>query len=483
MDFRGIWDTVMVGVGGALPGILAAIAILVVGWIIAVIVRAVLRKGLGFVGLNRRLTAATDSAMNLEGGIAQGGFWIIMLMVLVGAFTRLDLPMVSAPLTSLLDQVLTFLPRIAAGAAIAVVAWVLATVVRTLASKGLAATSLDDKLLGEADMAPPSESIGNVLFWLIVLLFTPAVLGVLGLTGLLAPVQGLVDELLAMLPNIFAGAILVAVGWFLAKILRDLVVNLLNATGAQRLAAKAGIDGSLDLPKLAGMLVFVFVFVPALVAGLNALRIEAISGPAVRMLDTFMTAIPNIFAAIVILTISYFVARFASQALTELTRSAGVDSLPQEMGLTGIADNGVKVSAVLGRAVMVFAMLFATVEAAGQLGFVGVSELVTNLIGLAGQILLGSVILAAGFWLANLAHRALSVGAGASVAGIARFGILGLVLAMGLRAMGIADDIVNLAFGLTLGAIAVAFALSFGLGGREAAGHHMDHWLKNLRGE
>jgi hypothetical protein len=55
------------------------------------------------------------------------------------------------------------------------------------------------------------------------------------------------------------------------------------------------------------------------------------------------------------------------------------------------------------------------------------------------------------------------------------------VIAMGLRAMGIADEIVNLAFGLTLGAVAVAVALSFGLGGREAAGRQMEHWLSRLR--
>ena len=61
--------------------------------------------------------------------------------------------------------------------------------------------------------------------------------------------------------------------------------------------------------------------------------------------------------------------------------------------------------------------------------------------------------------------------------------ILGMVIAMGLRAMGVADDIVHLAFGLTLGAIAVAVALSFGLGGREAAGKQMEHWLGKLRGE
>ena len=67
------------------------------------------------------------------------------------------------------------------------------------------------------------------------------------------------------------------------------------------------------------------------------------------------------------------------------------------------------------------------------------------------------------------------------LANIGRVAILGLVIAMGLRAMGIADDIVNLAFLLTFGAVAVAVALSFGLGGREAAGRQMEYWLAKLR--
>ena len=58
---------------------------------------------------------------------------------------------------------------------------------------------------------------------------------------------------------------------------------------------------------------------------------------------------------------------------------------------------------------------------------------------------------------------------------------VGLVLAMGLRSMGIADDIVNLAFAFNLGAVAVAVALAFGLGGREAAGKQMEYILKKFR--
>jgi hypothetical protein len=47
--------------------------------------------------------------------------------------------------------------------------------------------------------------------------------------------------------------------------------------------------------------------------------------------------------------------------------------------------------------------------------------------------------------------------------------------------MGIANEIVQLAFGLTLGSVAVAVALAFGLGGREAAGKLLEHWLAKLK--
>jgi hypothetical protein len=126
------------------------------------------------------------------------------------------------------------------------------------------------------------------------------------------------------------------------------------------------------------------------------------------------------------------------------------------------------------------------VEAADILGLQQVSDMVQRFLGFGSQVLLGTVIIAIGLWIANFAHRAVA-GLGGSnsvfLAGLARFTILAMVLAMGLRAMGIADDIVDLAFGLTLGAVAVAVALSFGLGGREAAGKQMAIWLARLRGE
>ena len=141
-------------------------------------------------------------------------------------------------------------------------------------------------------------------------------------------------------------------------------------------------------------------------------------------------------------------------------------------------------SQLVSMLVLFFAMLFATVEAANRLEFGQVRDVVTLFIKFGGNIVLGGTILTIGFWLANVAHNAIQradTTHSESLAGIARVAMLGLVIAMGLRAMGIADDIVNLAFLLTFGAVAVAVALSFGLGGREAAGRQMEYWLAKFR--
>jgi hypothetical protein len=179
------------------------------------------------------------------------------------------------------------------------------------------------------------------------------------------------------------------------------------------------------------------------------------------------------------------VATFASRLLTGLLAGAGFDTLPARLGMAQSFEK-TPASLLVGRIAMFFAMLFASVEAADQLNFHKVSEVVTTFINFGGDVLLGSAIFVIGFMLANVAYNAIDRASGENSKGlarIARFAILALVVAMGLRAMGIADDIVNLAFGLTLGAIAIAVALSFGLGGREAAGKLMSHWLSKFHKE
>ena len=169
----------------------------------------------------------------------------------------MNLELVSGPLRGMLDQVLAFAPKIVAGGVLLLVAWVLATVVRTVASKALQATSLDDKLSSEAGMSPMSDNLGNVLFWLIILLFLPGILGTLELEGILAPVQGMVNEMMGILPNVFGALIIGGVGWFVAKIVRDLVSNLLAAGGADGMGEQVGLRGTMSLSKLVGLVTYI----------------------------------------------------------------------------------------------------------------------------------------------------------------------------------------------------------------------------------
>ncbi len=484
MDLSVFSTAIQNALGAHLPGILGAIGVLVVGYLLALLARTAVRKVLSLARVNSHVSNSVGKPMDIEGGVSLGVFWLVLLATLLGVFNTLDLDQLSGPFAEMMAQIMTYLPHLLAGGLLLLVAWLAASMVKVIANRALKATQWDEKLVEHAGMSPLGENVGNVLFWLVILMFLPAVLGVFQLEGMLDPVRNMVDETLAMLPNIFASGVILLAGWLVAKILRGLVSNLLAAVGADNLGETAGLKDRLELSKLVGILVFILVFVPALIAALDALQITAISGPATDMLGMMMLALPNIFAAVLILFVTWYVARFAAGLLGGLLTNIGLNNLPAKMGLEHVFSDSFKASDLITRLMVFFAMLFATVEAAHRLDFTQAETLVSMFIQFGSNILLGVVILLVGFWLANLAHRAILRASGSEavgMAGIARYAILGLVLAMGLSAMGVADDIVNMAFALVFGAVAVAVALSFGLGGREAAGKQMEHWLAKLR--
>lgn len=505
--------------GVYLPNLLGGLAILLVGWIVALVLAAVTRKGLAALKVNERLNAQTHSGTDFQKIAGRVVFWAVLLLAVIGMFGVLNVDGVSGPLSTLANTVMLYLPRLLMALLLVVIAWLLATVVRSLVNRALAATKLDDKLSESADMQPLSATMGNVAYWLILLLFLPAIVSVLQIDGLMVPLSEMTTGLLGMLPNILAAVVIGLVGWIIAKAVRGLVSSLLAATGVDRFSAGSEATRDLRLSELGGTLAFILVIVPTLIAALDALRIEAISAPLTRMLDVMLQAVPNVLAAAAILLLAWFIGRFVAELVARLLSNLGFDRLPERIGMghalatpeatgaepgsersgpsggyytstggtapTGTSASGrpFSLSELGGKLALFFVMLFATVEAAGLLGFAGVHELLQTFITFGADILLGLVIFVIGYWLADLAAKAIertNPGQAVGLSRIARVAILGLVVAMGLRAMGVADDIVNLAFGLTLGAVAVAIALAFGLGGREAAGRVADRWASDF---
>jgi len=482
MDFSVLATSLQSTLGGQLPAIFGALGIIVIGWLAAVIARAAMRRILGILKVDTRIEESTGQNVGVESGIAVGVFWLIILVTLVAVFDSLHLDRISNPFAQMVAQIIGYAPRLVAGTILVLLAWLIATLIQAIVNRALAATTLDEKVSKEAGMEPMSKTVANVLFWLVILLFMPSILAAFELRGLLEPVQSMLSKLLDMVPNVFGAAVIGFVGWLVAKVLRGLVTNLLAAAGADKMGSQIGLAEAVKLSRLTGTIVFILIFVPTLIAALDALKVDAISRPATEMLGHLLAAVPNLVAAALILVVTWYVAKFAADLLSRLLAGMGLDTVPQRLGLSGAFSGTLKPSGLIRGLALFFAMLFATVEAAHRLEFTQVRDLVSMFIKFGGEVLLGGSILVIGFWLANLAHDAISRASGPTgLARIARIAILGLVIAMGLRAMGIADDIVNLAFGLTLGAVAVAIALAFGLGGREAAGRQMEHWLSQLR--
>ena len=478
-------------IGPVLLNVLGALAILVVGYIAARLLSALVRKALQKTTLDDKLANTLQKGeprMELERPIARGVFYVVMTLVFVAVLQVLQLTFVTAPLNEFLETIFGYLPQLIAAGVLVVVAYIVASVLRLIVRKGLTAANVDERLIGTAEegaapKAALSDSVATAVYYLVFLLFLPAILGTLDLQGLLRPVEGLLDELLAFLPNIFAAAVIMVVGYFIAKLIRNIVSNLLAAVGSDRLAERVGLTGVLGKQKLSdvlGTIVYVLVLLPVIIAALNALSIDAVTAPASEMLDMILAAIPQILAAAVVLIIAYVIGKLVGGLVANVLSGVGFNGFLARIGLWSedAGENNRKTpSDLVGALVLVAVLLFAAIESANLLGFGTLTALISDFMVFAGQVLVGLVIFALGLYVAKLARSAID-GSGMSHASViataAQVAIIVFVGAMALRQMGLANSIINLAFGIVLGAIALAAAIAFGIGGRDFAKRQLD---------
>lgn len=376
-----------------------------------------------------------------------------------------------------------YLPRLLGALVLILVAVVVARLVRAGLRRLMEVTQIERRVLSRGLL---TNTVADLGYYLVLLLFLPAILDALQLGGLLVPVQTMINRILAFLPNLLGAALILVVGVLVARIVRRLVTDLLSVAGADTLGNRLGLAaGGTQLSDLVGLLVYVLILIPAVTAAMDALGLPAITQPISNMLSTFLAALPNIFGAALLLGLAYAAGRLISNVLANLLTSLGLNRLPAALGLGSRTMTGTRSLAdIVAMGVMVAIMLFAGIEAARLLGFATLAALLADFLVLAGQIVLGLIIFAVGLFIANGAYRAIyqsGMERAGLLAQVARAAILYLAGAMALRQMGLANEIINLAFGLLLGAIAVAAALAFGLGGREEAARVLEDMRRSAR--
>jgi hypothetical protein len=348
---------------------------------------------------------------------------------------------------------------------------------------------------------PGVESVGTELgrlaYWLVWLVGLIAALQPLGLSGVLTPVTSLTNEVFAFLPRLLGAGLFFFAGLILARIVRHVVEAALGALNLERLLGRAGI--SIGEPPLAvdetgaatpgmapargsiakavGVTVSAVIIIFAAIGALQILQVSAISDPATAMLNTIALAIPRVVAALVWLAIAFLIGRWVKAMIETVLPSLGFDNSVRALGVMPASSNPSK---VVGAIAMTAILLGAAIEAARQLGGDSVAALLFQITERGGKVIFGTVIIVVGIFLARILAGLVgsSTGEASYAQTIVKYAIIALFTAIGLTFMGLADQIVMMAFGLILGSAAVATAIAFGLGGRDAAARVLERWTE-----
>ncbi len=295
--------------------------------------------------------------------------------------------------------------------------------------------------------------------------------------------QDFFATIIAFLPTLLAVLVLLLIAWILARVLRAGSRRLLMASGIDRRLGKNMDElkeSQFPVARGVSTAVFWIVWILFILAILQVLGVEGIFDSIVLIFEAVFAAIPRIIGAAVILGVAYLLGRLLVKLAIKALARIRFDELPVKLGLAKepVEGDG-SPSNVVGYIIMIFIMLFAIIMAADLLEFQAVNQLVASLAQFLGLVLLGVVIIGVGIFVANFVGNILRAGGRSeSLASFARVAIVVLSVVLGIRAMGFADDLIMLGFGLALGAAAVAAAIAFGLGGREVAGELLARWTK-----
>lgn len=394
-------------------------------------------------------------------------------------------------------QLMYWGPKVLIALLLLLATWIVARVVKWALQK------LIDRIpaLQKHTTGGPKETVGHqlgtiakLIIWLVGIM---AALQYLGIGEILAPINRLTIEIFDFLPRLIGAGIIFFLGLIVARILRQLTETVLVAANIDGLLARIGVGDTAGtvrtdpdavppgaapgatratLARAAGILVFALIIIPVSIAALQVLGIEAISVPAINMLNDILAAIPRVLTAALWLGIAFIAARFIKTLIEGILPPTGFDKAVHSTGIIPTTSNP---SRIVANIAFIAIMLGAAIEAAKQLGGGTVAIFLAQVTELGGKVIFGTLIIVTGIFLARIIAGLVgsSTAEDSYAKTIVRYAIIALFTAIGLTFMGLADQIVILAFGLILGSAAIAVALAFGLGGRDAAARLLERYV------
>jgi hypothetical protein len=217
---------------------------------------------------------------------------------------------------------------------------------------------------------------------------------------------------------------------------------------------------------------------------------DAFKASLAGALNTFLSAIPRIFGFAVVLIVGWIISSLLARGVEALLHAVRFNDLARRSGLADFVQKmGVREdsSGVIANIVKWFVRLITLVVAFDTLGLPAVSNVLDQLLLWLPNLIVALVVLVIGGLAANALSR-LVRGASAEagftnpdvLATVARVAVWGFAIVVAITQLGIATTLINtLVIGI-IGAMALAFGLAFGLGGRDRAAQLLDSIGRNI---
>jgi len=376
-----------------------------------------------------------------------------------------------------------FGPQVVGAIIIMAVAYILALVVRAVLGAAI------DRIpfVANANRKKAAEksiggSIGSAGFWIVILIGLVMALERLGMKSVSDSIRVTIDQIFAYLPQIIGATITFFVFVIVARVARQAVTATLEVAHADELPKKIGLAaGPVAITSMLGAIVFALIIIPGGVAALEVLDIAAITVPAIAMLNSVMSAIPDIAVAAIIIGIFALIAKFVTDLGKKILPNTGIDGAVAKLGLLEEADSGITASTIVAQIAGLIILLLGLIQGMKTLGFEPLTEALDIVLSIGSSILFGSVIILAGVLVSGVVAKAMTATGGAAsdlVAKIARYIIVVLSVILGVSRMGLDPSgsfITDAALIILIGT-ALAGGIAFGLGGKDWAARQLDRW-------
>jgi len=362
-------------------------------------------------------------------------------------------------------------------AVILVVTWLLAKGAKWSFAKLIDTVPLFQRSLASGQSI--GASLGKIVSLFIWLFGLIAILQALEFDSVIRPVEGIINGFIAFIPKIIGAGIIFFVGAMIAKIVREIVETALSSVNFDKWANMGGaevVTGNSTISKTIGTIVFILIIVPVSIAALDVLDIPSITVPARDMLEMVLRAVPLIVGACLLLGLGYVIAQWVGKMLAEILPGLGFD---RAVAAIGIVPAGRSASGVVVAIIKVAIMLFMAIAATRLLGFPELTNIVETILEQGANVIFGAVLIAAGVILARVLKTLIATAAGDGIApSVVYWLTVALFLFIGIKQMNIGGLIVDYAFlAIAIGS-GVAFALAFGLGGRDVAARKLNEIVK-----